>query len=384
MYIFISHGKFLINKYHSKLIFISVNGGRCMSLLKKVKADLTSEERRSVAHEVANLFFEAERQGDICDNVDQFGDILCRLLVSMTPERKAQLASRMAHTPNAPHNLTRDLAEEEIEIAQPILEFSTVLTDEDLLNITARKSKEHRIAVGRRENLSEEVSDQLIRYDEIEVLRAVAANRTATISTEGFARLSKQSARDETLLNSLISRHDIDEAVADEILSQLDECGKVNLENMLEGQGGKFRELVVKSKELASNQKISRVKLRIDVKAIHADIKRGSLSFEEAIIRLVQERRPKCIAYLLAQKSHLSETKVYHSLLSVSGDLLAMICRGTEMPFSIYSQIEALRCRTLRLPAPDKNVSFTNYSNLEEKATKRVLRLANVVSAHSS
>ncbi|WP_424983860.1 DUF2336 domain-containing protein [Maritalea sp. S77] len=354
-----------------------------MSLLNKVKSGLTSEERRAVAYEVANLFFEAERQGNLEKSADQFGDILCQLLVSMAPDRKAQLASQMAHTPNAPHNLTRDLAEEDIQIAKPILEFSTVLTDEDLLNITARKSKEHRIAVGRRENLSEKVTDQLISHNEVEVLRTVAANTSAKISTDGFASLSKQSARDETLLKSLISRDDIDESVADEIMSQLDETGKASLENMLKGQDGKFSALVAKSKEMASNQKINHVKLRIDAKSIYADIEQGRMSFEEAIIRLVQERRPKCIAYLLAQKSQLSETKVYHSLLSVSGDLLAMICRGTEMPFSIYSQVEALRCETLRLPTPDKNSSYANYSNLEEEATQRVLRLANVVSAHS-
>lgn len=355
-----------------------------MSLLKKVKASLTSEERRSLAHEVANLFFEAERRGDLEKNADQFGDILCQLLVSMASDHKAQLASQMAHKPNAPHNLTRELAEEEIQIAKPILEFSTVLSDEDLLSVAARKSKDHRIAVGSRENLSEKVTDQLISYNEVEVLRTVAANTSAKISTDGFASLSKQSARDETLLKSLTSRDDIDESVADEIIRQLDETGKASLENVLKCQDGKFSALVARSKEMASNQNINLVKLRIDAKSIHTDIEQGHMSFEEAIIRLVQERRPKCIAYLLAQKSQLSETKVYHSLLSVSGELLAMICRGTEMPFSIYSQIEALRCRTLRLPAPDKNVSFTNYSNLEEEATKRVLRLANVVSAHSS
>jgi len=134
------------------------------------------------------------------------GEIFLSLARQAERDIRQILASRLAHADWAPAALVNVLALDEIEIAAPILASSPVLQDDDLLKILVEASLDHQIAVARRPQISGRVTDAVIERGVPAVLTALATNRTAQISGEGFRRLVDHSRRIAALRGPL-TRH---------------------------------------------------------------------------------------------------------------------------------------------------------------------------------
>src|SRR5690606_28310465 len=97
------------------------------------------------------------------------------------PVRKA-LAERLAQVPSAPHDVIVALANDEIDIAQPILMRSEALLDVDLIEIIRHRTMEHQLAIAMRRNLSESVSGALVEAGSQDVIKTLLENPDARIS----------------------------------------------------------------------------------------------------------------------------------------------------------------------------------------------------------
>ena len=85
------------------------------------------------------------------------GEILYFIAVDLGVAEKKYLAEHLAATKHAPHFLVNSLARESIEIATPLLEYSPVLTEKDLIHIALTKEQEHLTAIAARNDLSQEL-----------------------------------------------------------------------------------------------------------------------------------------------------------------------------------------------------------------------------------
>src|SRR5260221_6659912 len=117
-------------------------------------------------------------------------DLALAIIQTILPEvdiaLRCQLAESLQHTPHLEHGLAMQLAKDVIDVATPILSFSPVLTDADLVAIIASSSPAHIRAITQRASLSTEVTGAIIQHgDEAAVLR-IAANSNAAINADGF------------------------------------------------------------------------------------------------------------------------------------------------------------------------------------------------------
>ncbi|RZJ30543.1 MAG: DUF2336 domain-containing protein [Brevundimonas sp.] len=145
------------------------------------------------------------------------GEIFLSLARHAEREIRKALSLRLAHADWAPAALVNVLALDEIEIAAPILASSPVLQDEDLLRILIEASLDHQILVARRPQLSGRVSDAVIERGVPAVLAALATNRTAQISGEGFRRLVEHSRRVAALRGPLLRHPGLNQALAEQM-----------------------------------------------------------------------------------------------------------------------------------------------------------------------
>lgn len=145
------------------------------------------------------------------------GEIFLSLARQAERDIRKALSMRLANADWAPAALVNVLALDEIEIAAPILTSSPVLRDEDLLRILVEASLDHQIAVARRPQLSGRVSDAVIDRGIPAVLAALATNRTAQISGEGFRRLVEHSRRVAALRGPLLRHPGLDQALAEQM-----------------------------------------------------------------------------------------------------------------------------------------------------------------------
>lgn len=145
------------------------------------------------------------------------GEIFLFLARQAERDIRKALAERLAHADWAPPSLVNVLALDEIEIAAPILASSPVLQDDDLLQILIQASLDHQIAVARRPQISGRIADAVIERGVPAVLAALATNRTAQISGEGFRRLVDHSRRIAALRGPLSRHPGLSQALAEQM-----------------------------------------------------------------------------------------------------------------------------------------------------------------------
>lgn len=203
--------------------------------------DSDDEVRCKLARKVARLA--PQLSGD---ERDRIGDIVFEILDLLArdelPRVRRILAEELNQTANVPAGVIEHLARDGVtEVAAPVLEFSPLLGDEIMAEIIASRPVQAVLqAISRREGLSGDVCDTIVEIDDEKAITALLSNRSAQIREETLDRLIDRAADvpawhaplvrrpalsqrnilrlaqfvAESLLDELVTRHDIDPGTA--------------------------------------------------------------------------------------------------------------------------------------------------------------------------
>jgi uncharacterized protein (DUF2336 family) len=141
-------------------------------------------------------------------------DILHRLIREMENTLRRAVADRLSTEELAPHSIVQELANDQIEVAWPILLKSRVLEDVDLIEIIYHRSLEHKLAIAQRGALSESVADALIRSGEERLIVTLLNNQDARISQAAMEHLVEQSKRIDSFQEPLVLRQELTDELA--------------------------------------------------------------------------------------------------------------------------------------------------------------------------
>ena len=183
-----------------------------VSLAQEVETAVASGNpatRMLMLRRTTDLFLDhSGRLGD--REVLAFETVLLKLARNVEAAARAALAESLSDAPAAPRVVVQDLARDaDIAVAAPVLMRSSQISESDLLQIAEERGQAHLFALSRRRTLSERVTDVLLSRGDEAVLRSVAGNEGARISTDGFDRLAAQADLDEALQAALLFRRDV-------------------------------------------------------------------------------------------------------------------------------------------------------------------------------
>jgi len=102
--------------------------------LVDLATETSSERRRDLLREVTDLFLTAPDSYSDRENT-YFGEIMGTIAFDLEQQIREELAQKLSSEANAPHDLIRKLAHDEIEVARPVLEQSPVLDESDLIEL---------------------------------------------------------------------------------------------------------------------------------------------------------------------------------------------------------------------------------------------------------
>ena len=182
---------------------------RAFSTFRVLNGDANILERDQLFRNMAQLF---SYVSDRCDDeqVAQYDEVLCQLAELVEVEARTHVAKLLAPLERAPGNVVVRLANDRIEVAAPLLEFSNVLSDDDLIDIVANRSEEHRIAIAGRPNVPERVGEAIAEHGGISSVVRLVRNSNAELGQATLERLVARAARETELVNDLRGRTDID------------------------------------------------------------------------------------------------------------------------------------------------------------------------------
>jgi hypothetical protein len=121
---------------------------------------------------------------------------------------RAVVAETLKDVPDAPPDLVRQLARDaELSVASPVLQFSPLLSDEDLLEIIRGDHAEGALtAVAKRSNVAASISDALVEADDTAAVATLLANKSAQIREETLDLIVDRAPSRESWHGPLVDR----------------------------------------------------------------------------------------------------------------------------------------------------------------------------------
>ncbi|GAB4132558.1 MAG: DUF2336 domain-containing protein [Rhodothalassiaceae bacterium] len=192
---------------------ISKHMGERIHELIRLARDKTAQSRRRLFENMTDLFLSEE--GRLSEHERALmSDIMTKLVTTVEKELRQELADFFAKTEADMPEVVRLLANDEIEVARPLLMKSRLLRDADLIEIVRMRTDEHRMAIAMRDNIGEDVSDALVEYGDVDVIETLLKNPDARISQRAMEYLVAESKRVDRFQEPLINREDLPSELA--------------------------------------------------------------------------------------------------------------------------------------------------------------------------
>lgn len=138
------------------------------------------DKRRQLLHALSDCFLIPEGKRSDVEN-ELFSEIARRLVSAMSETDRVEFVESVADKPALPSKLAFAFGTDVISVARPVLERSTALPDDDLCEIIQIMGEEHRLAVTARKELSELVSQALVKFGGDAVHGLLALHKRAAL-----------------------------------------------------------------------------------------------------------------------------------------------------------------------------------------------------------
>jgi uncharacterized protein (DUF2336 family) len=314
------------------------------ALLLDLAKETSSEKRRELLREITDLLAN-DAAMRTATNCSAFDEIAVAVVSDLKTEARSEISRMLAATALPLGRTARELAMDEIDVARPVLELSTALTESDLLDVTASKSQDHLLAVTRRSNIGERVSDALVSRGEDRVVVSLLTNKGARIGRETYERVTER-AQDSPILQAPLVRRDgvpidllndlyvsVATELREEILKQYENVSPAELEAALE----RSRKRVAKAYGgLPEDLELAQIELR--------KIERMGQLQPPLLVRLMREGGQSRTLFLLAL-ANLTEAD-YHVVRRLvearDVDALALLCRAAGFDRALFVTLSLL------------------------------------------
>ncbi|MDP6874943.1 MAG: DUF2336 domain-containing protein [Alphaproteobacteria bacterium] len=309
--------------------------------LIEVAHEASSDKRRELLEGVTDLFMD---DGPGLNDQEQViaADILGKVVTEVEREVRARLSHRLAGLDDAPADLIRQLASDEIQVARPLLERSGVLSDQDLIDVINNQGKEHQLSVSLRGSVSEGVSDALVARGDDEVVLSLINNAGAEISRGTMEAIVDRSETSEQLHEPLLNRKDlppdlmhnmfwwVSSALKKHILTEA-EVDEETVDRMLaEAEQGMVREAEEEEDKLGRVERAVRRRMRL-----------GQLNQDALVQYLRRGQVPEFIAGL-GYLTDVDQKTARRIVFTPGHEAVAVACRAKGFDLSTFSTIVLL------------------------------------------
>ena len=130
---------------------------------------------------------------------------------------RCSLAQSLRHAVKLPHDVALQLARDVEDVALPILEHSTVLSDTDLITIIEGGSASKHEAIAARTNVSTQVSDALISTAGEKAVTTLMNNITAQITENGYGMAINRFPGSDGVKEAMVKRATLPVTVAERL-----------------------------------------------------------------------------------------------------------------------------------------------------------------------
>ncbi|RCK49957.1 hypothetical protein TH25_13305 [Thalassospira profundimaris] len=184
----------------------------------KLINDPSASNRAETAEKISKQFSDEE----LSENERALAEDIFRIMIRDAEVRvRKALARNLKQTPLLPHDVAVTLARDVDAVALPILQFSEILSDSDLVDIIGEgpDSIEKQRAIATRGTVSEVVSSALVQAGNEDVLVDLIGNDGAEISEQSLQKVLDDFGTSERIQKPIISRNHLPITIAERMVT---------------------------------------------------------------------------------------------------------------------------------------------------------------------
>jgi uncharacterized protein (DUF2336 family) len=351
--------------------------GLQVSLVDELEAAIQSgsqERRVHTLRSVTDLFLQdADRLNEA--QVAVFDDVLCHLIKRIEAKARVELSSALAPVNNAPAQVIRRLAhDDDISVAEPVLTKSTILTNEDLIEIAKLKSQEHLTAIAGRTRLDETLTDVLIDRGDQSVKQRLADNAGARFSERGFSNLVDSAANDEKLAKSIGLRIDLPL----QMLRALLEKATQTVRSILVASAPSEKQEAIKQALLKVSEDVAQEALAprdfTDATQMINAMKSAGTLTENAVLAFATDRKYEEMVAAIAALCFASVNLIAPLIKSSRIEGLLIACKAAGIKWPTVTAVMQNRIAHHHLSETQLFSARTEYLKLSTETARRTLR----------
>lgn len=324
-----------------------------MSLLhdaKRLEKRALPEVRQSIADKVCKGYI----RKTFCAEEIPYAEEVMRLLASdPAPQVRQVVASNLAMARQAPHDIILRLAQDSKEVAVPLLRYSRLLKDDDLIAIIKkRKETAINVAIVMRERVSYSVSSVLISTHIKEVVISLLMNKGAEISDHGYHDIMDEFHSDHRILALMIERGDLSTPIIQKLFKLLPESLKVQLCSLYHlDRRALYTYPVIESDEILIDSLIPEEEAHISEEQawLHNSIaqyvgylyRQGQLT-PSTLLRSLYEGNILFFERAIARLAELPVAKVEAIIKEEKSERLRLLCQKASIPKNLYEAMMVL------------------------------------------
>lgn len=335
--------------------------------------------RATLANVVNDLF---DGRGDTL--TDREKRLMFNILESLIHEVEASvrknLSQKLAGLADAPHDLIVQLANDEIDVAYPILSKSAVLKDSDLIDIIRLRTREYHLAITLRNDISEEVSDALVETGAENVIESLLANQNARISGSTMEYLVEQSKRVDTFQEPLLHRTDLSRELAQRMFTWVSAALRSHIVARYAIDQAVVDDLLAQATQEEMSDNWAGGRNESDPSTMLANtLKIEGMINPRVLVRALTQGEVALFIAMFSEMTKLNPVLCKRALFDEAGEGFAIACKSLDMPeldFAVlFRKSRAARPKLKTVSKEQFNKVMDFYRMISAEDSKRVVQM---------
>ncbi len=346
---------------------------RLKQLISLAKED-SSEKRGSLLREITDVFMAAPDRYTSTE-MQHFDVIMSKVTESVEAQLRREIAEKLADSPTAPKGLLRQLALDEIHVAEPVLKRSQALSEDDMIRVIRQRGQEHMKALTQRREIPETVSAELVERGDKEVLVSLAENKGAKLNPKTMEKLVEHSRTINELQAPMAGRYDlppqlltqmyffVSSALKKEILKRSDMLDPALIDEAVEANRQKILTHAVAEAQTGVDSARQFIRERIALNTLN----------ETLLKELIESRKSTEFLLGFAHYVGIDSSTAQRIMQDRSWESLAISCRAAGLERSTFAKVVFGLQRTA--DEQQKALRILDlYLKIPQEAAERVMR----------
>lgn len=265
---------------------------------------------------------------------------LLMLLDDPSPLVREAMANVFAHTADAPPAIVRALATDQASVALPILEYSPLLIDADLVDIVATGSCDIQCAVARRIGLPTPVCAAIAEVGSAEACLVLLDNPDAQLAQISLDRIVERFGHIAAIREQLLESHELPAATRLALVAKLSGAlvSFVTQRNWLSAERAELAATEARDRSMVN---IAATSPGRDLRALVRHLRETGQLTAGLILRALLSGNTDMFAFAVAELAGMSEARVEAILHERTGSGLIALLTRAGFPESTFAAFRA-------------------------------------------